>query len=56
MNRVPVGINFGEDKLIWNYSSNGVYTVRLGYHFAMDMGDSNNNRVKCGFNTGLTNL
>lgn len=54
MNRVPVGCSFGEDLLIWNYSSNGLYTVRSGYHIAKDLGESSSNGVKCGFGTRLT--
>lgn len=45
VNRVPVGCSFGEDLLTWNYHSNGLYTVRSGYHLANDLGESSNNGV-----------
>lgn len=56
VNRVLVGINFGEDRIIWHYSPNGVYTVWSGYHLASDMDASSSNGLKCGFSSGLRKL
>lgn len=37
VNHIPLGTEFGEDKLIWHYTPNGVYTVRSGHYLAMNM-------------------
>lgn len=34
---IPVSRHGCEDKRIWHYTKNGVYTVRSGYHVAMEM-------------------
>lgn len=53
VNKLLGGSKFGEDNLIWNYTSKGVYSVRLGYYVASQREESSSNDLTCGFKTGL---
>ncbi|KAM2050575.1 hypothetical protein ACFX16_032287 [Malus domestica] len=37
---LPISLMGYPDKLIWHYSNNGAYTVRMVYGVVMDMGEN----------------
>ncbi|KAI5680880.1 hypothetical protein M9H77_02107 [Catharanthus roseus] len=38
--QIPLNPSWPEDKLIWNFISNGIYTVKSGYKISMDFGEA----------------
>lgn len=53
MNRIPVGSGKENDKLIWNYTSKGDYTVKNGYFLAQQIEESSSNGLTSGLSSGL---
>lgn len=56
MKRLLGGAQFGDDKIVWHYTTRGVYTVRSGYYVAVQRDESSSNGSSCGFKEGLQKL
>lgn len=36
MNKIPLNPSWPKDKIIWSFTSNGVYTIKSGYKIGMN--------------------
>lgn len=54
--RIPVRLDYGDDKLIWHFDVKGEYSVKSGSHLAMKVEESNSNGETCGHAKGLKRL
>lgn len=54
--RLPIDMTVGGDKLIWNYSKNGEYTVKTEYHLAHANVETTSHGDLCGFSNSLRHM